>query len=218
MSLRVVVAEDSGLLRESLTRLLHARGVEVVAAVADADALEEAVRRTGPDVLLTDVRMPPGDGPAGLDAALRLRAERPGLGLLVLSAHADPAYVSRLLEVGGEGIGYLLKDRVADTAQLADALGRVAAGGTAIDPDVVSLILARPRADGPLEELSAREREILGLVAEGRSNEAIAETLFLTRKTVESHMARILLKLGLRPTKHDNNRVLAVLTWLDHAA
>lgn len=211
---RVVLAEDSGLLRETLTRALEAGGFEVAAAVGDGDALVQAVTEHSPDVVLTDIRMPPGDGPTGLQVGLRLRAERPGLGLLVLSTYASSDYVHQLTAQGARGIGYLLKDRVSDVRSLLDALQRVGDGGTAFDPEVVALMLDRPRDDSGLASLSDRERELLGLVAEGFSNDAIAARLFLSRKTVEAHMARILQKLDLPPTPDQHRRVLAVLRYL----
>lgn len=212
--MRVVLAEDSGLLRESLTRVLRSGGLDIVAAVADADALERKTRELEPDVLLTDVRMPPGRGADGLDAALRLRAEHPGLGVLVLSSHADPAYVAAIADAGGRGIGYLLKDRVSDVRALLESVERVGTGGTAFDPEIVALMLNRPRAHDAIESLTTREREILALVAEGRSNEAIAQRLFVTGKTVETHISHILLKLDLPPTPDQHRRVTAVLRYL----
>ena len=215
--MRVVLAEDSGLLRETLSRALRAGGFDLVAAVGDADSLEAAVRDRRPDVLLTDVRMPPGDGPVGLKAALRLRAENPDLGVLVLSTYASSDYVRQLTDQGARGIGYLLKDRVSDVHALLEAVRRVGDGGTALDPEVVGLMLDRPREDDGLVELTTREREILSLVAQGFSNDAIAAQLYLTRKTVETHMARILLKLDLPPDPDQNRRVAAVLRYLREA-
>lgn len=215
--MRVVLAEDSGLLRETLSRALRAGGFELVAAVGDADSLEAAVRDRRPDVLLTDVRMPPGDGPAGLKAALRLRAENPDLGVLVLSTYATSDYVRQLTDMGTRGIGYLLKDRVTDVHALLECVTRVGEGGTALDPEVVALMLDRPREDDGVVELTTREREILSLVAQGFSNDAIAARAFLTRKTVETHMARILLKLDLPPDPDQNRRVAAVLRYLRDA-
>jgi DNA-binding NarL/FixJ family response regulator len=211
--MRVVLAEDSGLLRETLSRALRAGGFELVAAVGDADSLETAVRERRPDVLLTDVRMPPGDGPAGLTAALRLRAEDPSLGILVLSTYASSDYVRQLTAQGARGVGYLLKDRVSNVRVLLDCVRRVGEGGTALDPEVVKLMLDRPRDDG-LAELSGRERDILSLVAQGLSNGAIAAQLFVSDKTVETHMAHILLKLDLPPDPDQNRRVAAVLRYL----
>lgn len=212
--MRVVLAEDSGLLRETLSRALKAGGFDLVAAVGDAESLEAAVRDRRPDVLLTDVRMPPGDGPAGLKAALRLRAEDPGLGVLVLSTYASSDYVRQLTDQGARGIGYLLKDRVTDVHALLECVRRVGEGGTALDPEVVALMLDRPREDDGIDELTAREREIMSLVAQGFSNDAIAARLYLTRKTVETHMARILSKLDLPPDPDQNRRVAAVLRYL----
>ena len=215
--MRVVLAEDSGLLRETLARALRGGGFELAAAVGDAERLEAAVRDHRPDVLLTDVRMPPGDGPAGLTAALRLRAEDPGLGVLVLSTYASSDYVRQLTAEGVRGIGYLLKDRVTDVHALLASVRRVGEGGTALDPEIVALMLDRPRDDGGLAELSAREREILSLVAQGLSNAAIAAQLYLTQKTVETHMAHVLLKLDLAPDPDQNRRVAAVLRYLREA-
>lgn len=215
--MRVVLAEDSGLLRETLSRALVAGGFELVAVESDADGLEAAVRQHRPDVLLTDVRMPPGDGPAGLDAALRLRAEDEDLAVLVLSTYASSDYVGRLTASGARGIGYLLKDRVTDVRTLLDAVRRVGEGGTAFDPEVVTLMLARPRRDSGLADLTPREAEILSLVAQGLSNDAVAERLLLARKTVEVHMARILTKLDLPPDPEQHRRVVAVLRWLREA-
>ena len=215
--MKVVLAEDSGLLRETLARALRGGGFELLAAVGDATSLETAVRDRRPDVLLTDVRMPPGDGPAGLEAALRLRAQDPGLGVLVLSTYASSDYVRQLTADGVRGIGYLLKDRVTDVHALLEAVRRVGGGGTALDPEVVALMLGRPREDDGLAELTAREREILSLVAQGLSNDAIAAKVFLTRKTVETHMARILTKLDLLPDPDQNRRVAAVLRYLREA-
>lgn len=215
--MRVVLAEDSGLLRETLSRALVAGGFELVAAVGDADGVEAAVRQHRPDVLLTDVRMPPGDGPAGLEAALRLRADDENLAVLVLSTYASSDYVRRLTAHGARGIGYLLKDRVGDVRTLLDAVRRVGEGGTAFDPEVVTLMLTRPRRDRGLDGLTPREGEILALVAQGMSNDAIAEQLLLARKTVEIHMARILTKLDLPPDPEQHRRVVAVLRWLGEA-
>lgn len=212
--MRVVLAEDSGLLRETLSRALRSGGFELAAAVGDADGLDAAVRQHRPDVLLTDVRMPPGDGPAGLEAALGLRAEDPGLGILVLSTYASSDYVRQLTAEGVRGIGYLLKDRVADVLALLECVRRVGEGGTALDPEVVKLMLDRPREDTGVAELSAREREILSLVAQGLSNTRIAAQLFLTHKTIETHMAHVLSKLDIPPDPDQNRRVVAVLRYL----
>ena len=211
--MRLVIAEDSGLLRESLQRILVARGFDVVGIAGDAPSLLAAVRRHEPDVALTDVRMPPTHTDEGVVAALQLRAERPALGVLVLSSYADSESAMALLSKGARGVGYLLKDRVANVHELVDALRRVGRGETAVDPEIVRLLLDRPDDEG-LMSLTDREREILALVAEGRSNEAIAGTLFLSGKTVETHMSRIFMKLDLRQATGDNRRVLAVLRYL----
>ncbi|WP_089154115.1 response regulator transcription factor [Micromonospora sp. NBS 11-29] len=210
---RVVLAEDEVLLREGLVGLLTRFGFTVAAAVGSAPELLDAVRTHRPDLLVTDIRMPPQHRDDGVRAAVTLRAERPDLAVVVLSQHVQSGYAAALLDSGdGRRIGYLLKDRVADVAEFADTLRRVAAGGTAVDPDVVRLLLRRPR--DPLAALSPREREVLGLVAEGHSNAAIAARLHVTEAAVGKHVGNILTKLDLPPDEDTNRRVLAVLAYL----
>ncbi|MDR3360449.1 MAG: response regulator transcription factor [Bifidobacteriaceae bacterium] len=211
--MRIVLAEDSALLREGLIRLLGEAGHEVVAAVGDAPGLVAAVRRWEPDVGIVDVRMPPTFTDDGLRAALELRRERPGLAVLVLSQYVEEQYARELLATGG-GVGYLLKDRVADLAALDSALGRLAAGETVIDPEVVAQLMARPAEGGGLDRLTPREREVLALIADGRSNAAIAAALTITGGAVEKHVASIFAKLDLAPSPDDHRRVLAVLAHL----
>lgn len=209
---RVVLAEDSVLLREGLVRLLAEYGADVVAAVGDGDALVAAVDEHRPDVAVVDVRMPPSHTDEGLRAALRVRTEVPSTAVLMLSQYVEVSYAADLLAAGG-GVGYLLKDRVTRLDDLADALSRVTAGGTVLDPEVVSALLVR-RPD-PLAALTPREREVLGLVAEGRANTAIARHLVLSQGAVEKHISSIFDKLGLaRERGDDHRRVLAVLAWL----
>jgi DNA-binding NarL/FixJ family response regulator len=212
--MRVVVAEDAALFREGLVRLLQDRGHQVCAAVADGDALLAAAAEHDPDVAVVDVRMPPTHTDEGLRAALELRRRRPGTGVLVLSQYVETRYAARLLEGNASGVGYLLKDRVADVAEFADALARVAAGGTALDPEVVSQLLAAGRHAHGLGGLTPREREVLSLMAEGRSNAGIAAGLVISAGVVEKHVASIFGKLGLPPAEGDNRRVLAVLRFL----
>jgi DNA-binding NarL/FixJ family response regulator len=212
--MRVVIAEDAALLREGLTRLLEDRGHQVCAAVADADALLAAAAEHKPDVAVVDVRMPPAHTDEGLRAALRLRQDHPGMGVLVFSQYIETRYAARLLEGNAAGVGYLLKDRVADVAEFTEALTRVADGGTALDPEVVSqLFRASRRADG-LATLTRRERDVLTLMAEGRSNAGIGVALVISGGAVEKHVASIFGKLGLPPSEGDNRRVLAVLRYL----
>jgi DNA-binding NarL/FixJ family response regulator len=216
---RVVVAEDGGLFRAALTRVLAEAGVEVVAAVGDADALWSEVGGAAdggapPDVAIVDVRMPPTFTDEGLRAAERIRASGLRTGVLVLTQAADAAHAVRLLADARGGIGYLLKDRVADIDELVDAVRRVAAGGTVVDPSVVAALVGRTRARDRLAVLTPRELEVLELMAEGRSNRGIAERLVVTEKTVETHVASILGKLGLEAEPDDHRRVLAVLAYL----
>jgi DNA-binding NarL/FixJ family response regulator len=212
--MRVVVAEDQVLLRQGVVRLLEDAGFEVVAEAGDAPDLLRKVGAHKPDVAVVDVQMPPDNTDDGLRAALEIRARQPDVGVLVLSQHADERYALDLIGDNAEGVGYLLKDRVADFAVFADAVRRVAAGGSALDPSVVSRMLGRRRRDDPLEQLTAREREVLELMAEGRSNRGIAEKLVVTPNAVEKHAANIFDKLGIRAAPEDHRRVLAVLAFL----
>jgi DNA-binding NarL/FixJ family response regulator len=212
--MRVVIAEDAGLLREGLAQMLAERGHEVCAAVADAGALLAAVSGHKPDVAVVDIRMPPTHTDEGLRAALALRADHPGTGVLVFSQYIETRYATRLLEGNAAGVGYLLKDRVADVAEFADALERVAAGGTALDPEVVRQLLGASRRSTGLASLTAREREVLSLMAEGRSNAGIAAAMVVSGGAVEKHVASIFAKLSLPPSEGDNRRVLAVLQYL----
>jgi DNA-binding NarL/FixJ family response regulator len=210
---RVVIGEDSVLVREGIARVLSSAGYEVVAEVGDADQLVDEVRSLKPDVAIVDIRMPPGDADDGLVAAEKIRAELPDVGILVLSQYVDEHYVLRLLDDGAEGIGYLLKDRVAEVERFTDAVRRVAEGGSALDPEVVSQMVGR-RGDNPLAELTDRERQVLGRMAEGLSNRAIADELDVTERAVEHHVTGIFGKLGLPATGQEHRRVLAVLTYL----
>jgi DNA-binding NarL/FixJ family response regulator len=212
--MRVVIAEDAALFREGLARLITDRGHEVVAAVGDADALLQAVAEHDPDVAVVDIRMPPTHTDEGLRAAIELRREHPGTGVLVLSQYIETRYAARLLEGNAGGVGYLLKDRVADVAEFADALARVAAGGTALDPEVVSQLVRVTRHAQGVATLTPRERDVVSLMAEGRSNAGIAAALVVSAGVVEKHVASIFGKLGLPPSEADNRRVLAVLRYL----
>jgi DNA-binding NarL/FixJ family response regulator len=211
---RVVIAEDSVFVREGLARILERRGFDVVAQAENAEQLLLKVRSYEPDVAVTDIRMPPTHTDEGLQAAKRIRAEHPGTAVLVLSQHAEPGYALELLADSAEGVGYLLKDRVSNAADFADAVRRVAEGGSALDPQVVSHLVGRRRAADPLAELTPREREVLGLMAEGRSNRGIAERLVITEAAVEKHIRSIFQKLSLPVADADHRRVLAVLAFL----
>ena len=213
--MRVVVAEDLALLRDGLIRLLEASGFEVVEAVDNGPSLLRALTTRRPDVAVVDVRLPPTFTDEGLRAAIEARAAAPGLPVLVLSQYVEPLYARELLADRHGGVGYLLKDRVANVGQFLDAVRRVAAGGTAMDPEVIAQLLTRHARHEPLGQLTAREREVLGLMAEGRSNAAIAGRLFITEKAVGKHISSIFGKLGLPPSEDDNRRVLAVLAYLN---
>lgn len=213
--MRIVIAEDSVLLRAGLTRILVDAGEDVVATVGDADELLTVVARHRPDLALVDVRMPPTHTDDGLRAARAIRDRWPGTGILVLSQYVEERYATELLADDTAGLGYLLKDRVADVGEFLGAVRRVGAGGTALDPEVVSQLLARARRQDPLERLSPREREVLALMAEGRANPAIARELVVSDKAVEKHVSNIFLKLDLAPAEADHRRVLAVLRWLE---
>ena len=212
--LRVVIAEDSGVLRDGLVHLLTDRGHHVLAAVGDGDALRAAADEHRPDVAVIDIRMPPTHTDEGLRVALALRAAYPRMGVLVFSQYIETEYAAQLLAGGAEGVGYLLKDRVADVAEFAEALARVAAGATVLDPEVINQLMATPRRTDELAVLTARERDVLRLMAEGRSNAAIASTLFLSAGAVEKHITSIFSKFGLPPSEADHRRVLAVLRHL----
>jgi DNA-binding NarL/FixJ family response regulator len=211
---RVLIAEDLALLRDGLARLLRDNGFEVVDAVADADALVHAARRERPDIAIVDIRLPPTFRDEGLRAALELRDAVPETAILVVSQYVEHAYATELLAAGGGGVGYLLKDRIMNVDEFVDAVRRVAAGGTALDAEVVAQLFSSHRAKGPLGRLTPRELEVLGLMAEGRSNAGIASTLYLSLGAVEKNIASIFTKLGLQQSGEDHRRVLAVLAYL----
>ena len=210
--MRVVIAEDHALLRDGLTRILEAFEFQVVATIDNGPGLLPALTAQRPDVAVVDVRLPPTFTDEGLQAAIAARSAIPGLPVLVLSQHVEPLYARELLGGNGGGVGYLLKDRVSNVAQFVDAVRRVAGGGTVMDPEVIARLLERT---GPLDVLTLREREVLGHMAEGRSNAAIAAKQFVTEKAVSKHINNIFAKLGLPPSDDDNRRVLAVLAYLD---
>ena len=212
--MRVVVADDSVLLREGVVRILAEAGFEVVGQAGNADELMLKVRSYSPDVAVVDIRMPPTHTDEGLQAAQEIREKHPGVGVLVLSQYMEPAYAMELLAESAEGVGYLLKDRVSDVHEFADAVRRVADGGSALDPTIVSELVGRRRSDDPLGGLTAREREVLSLMAEGRSNQGIAERLVVTERAVEKHVTSIFSKLRLPAATADHRRVLAVLAYL----
>ena len=212
--MRAVIAEDSVLLREGLSRLLTEAGIEVVGQAGDAEDLLRKTRAHRPDVVVTDIRMPPTQTDEGLRAAQVIRAELPQIGVLVLSQYVEEAHVTELLGENAEGVGYLLKDRIADVERFVEATERVAQGGSALDPEVVSYLLGRQRRDDPLAELTPREHEVLGLMAEGLSNRAIAERLVVTERGVEKHVTNIFGKLGFPLAPDHHRRVLAVLAYV----
>jgi DNA-binding NarL/FixJ family response regulator len=212
--MKVVVADDSVLLREGIARLLEDAGFEVVGQADDADQLLLKVRSYSPDVAIVDIRMPPTHTDEGLRAAQEIRAKHPGTGVLVLSQYVEPEYAFELLSDSAEGVGYLLKDRVSDVTEFAAAVRRVGEGGSALDPSIVAQLVGRSRKDRPLDHLTPREREVLELMAEGRSNQAISERLFVTERAVEKHVTSIFGKLRLPADAADHRRVLAVLVYL----
>jgi DNA-binding NarL/FixJ family response regulator len=212
--MRIVIAEDAAVIRAGLKEILTDRGHEVVAAVGDAVALRAAVAEHQPDIAIVDVRMPPDHTDEGLRAAIAIRRDHPDVGILVFSQYVETRYAADLLSMRSGGVGYLLKDRVANVAEFTDAITRVAAGGTALDPEVVTGLLTASRHTGPLGELTGRERDVLALMAEGRSNSAIAEHLYVSERAVEKHISNIFSKLGLPPSDSDHRRVLAVLAYL----
>ena len=214
--LRVVIAEDAVLLREGLRRVLDDAGMDVVATAADAQRLLQLVGALLPDVVLADIRMPPTQTTEGLQAARQIRHRWPGTAVVVVSQHVETEHLFELLADDPRGVGYVLKERVADIAQFTGAIRRVASGESVIDPEVVARLVARPRQDSPLEALTERERVVLALMAEGRSNQAIAGQLWISLKTLETHIGNIFSKLGLMPATEDHRRVLAVLTFLRH--
>ena len=213
-TLRVAVADDAALFRRGLVLLLGEAGFTVTAQAADARELLDAVHADPPDAVVVDIRMPPTHTTEGLDAARALREKHPSVGVLVLSAHVEPHYALQLLESGAEGAGYLLKERLSDLEELSEAVRRVAAGGLVIDPSVVAQLVGRKRARSPLDDLTEREREVLAVMAEGRSNQAICQRLYLSPKTVEAYVRSVFTKLGLHQEADDNRRVLAVLAYL----
>ncbi len=213
-TLRIVIAEDAAIIRDGLTQTLARRGHDVVAAVADAQSLLQAIDKHEPDVAIVDVRMPPTHTDEGLRAALAIRRDHPGVGVLVFSQYIEIKAAAELLAGSPAGIGYLLKDRVADVSDFIEAIGSVARGGTVLDPEVVRQLLASSRHADSLASLTGREREVLALIAQGRSNTAIAEILFITPGVVEKHVANIFAKLGLAPSDSDNRRVIAAIAYL----
>ncbi|GAA4935894.1 response regulator transcription factor [Actinoplanes utahensis] len=214
--MRIVIAEDSAILREGLAQLLTVRGHEVLAAVVDVPALFEAVTADPPDVAIVDIRLPPSHRDEGLRAAVRLRREFPGTGVMIFSQYVETAFVAELLAGGSEGVGYLLKERVVQLDDFIDALHRVAAGGTALDPDVVTQLFGRSRHRDLLAELTPREREVLALMAQGRTNTAIAGAIRVSERAVEKHIGNIFTKFDLPPSDADHRRVLAVIRYLQN--
>jgi len=213
--LRIVIAEDAAIMRDGLAQTLSRRGHDVVAAVADADALTRAIADHLPDVAIIDVRMPPTHTDEGLQAALAIRRDHPAVGVLVFSQYIEARAAAELLGGSPAGVGYLLKDRVADVSDFMEAIASVARGGTVLDPEVVRKLLGASRHTDSLASLTSREREVLSLIAQGRSNAAIAETLFITPGVVEKHVASIFTKLGLPPSDTDNRRVIAAIRYLE---
>ena len=213
--MRVIVADDSMLLREGLTRLLAEAGFDVVGGAADGDELLALVEEHRPDVAIVDIRMPPTHTDEGLQAAKEIRERHPDVGVLVLSQYVEAGYALELLQGSAEGVGYLLKDRVSDVHEFTDAVRRVGDGGSALDPTVVSRLVGRRRGEDPLDALTPREREVLELMAEGRTNQAIADKMVVTPRAVEKHVTSIFVKLGLPASEQDHRRVLAVLTLLN---
>jgi DNA-binding NarL/FixJ family response regulator len=212
--MRIVIAEDAAVIRAGLTEILTDRGHEIVAAVGDAEALKDAVAARQPDVAIVDVRMPPSHTDEGLRAAIAIRRDHPGVGILVFSQYVETRYAADLLATRSGGVGYLLKDRVANVAEFTDAVTKIAGGGTALDPEVVSGLLNASRHASALSTLTAREHDVLALMAEGRSNSAIADRIFVSERAVEKHISNIFTKLGLPPSDSDHRRVLAVLAYL----
>ncbi|MFD9629645.1 LuxR C-terminal-related transcriptional regulator [Streptomyces violascens] len=213
--MRVVIAEDSAILRDGLVQLLELRGVEVAAAVGDAEALLAAVVEHRPDAAVVDIRLPPTQTDEGLRAAVQIRRTAPDTGVLIFSQYVETKYAAQLVGDGGAGVGYLLKERVVDIGEFVNALERVAAGGTALDPEVVAQLFGASRRAAALDALTPREREVLGLMAEGRTNHAIAEAFGVSERAVEKHIANIFAKLDLPPSESGHRRVLAVLRYLD---
>jgi len=212
--MRIVIAEDAAVIRAGLTEILTDRGHEIVAAVGDAEALKAAVAGHKPDIAIVDVRMPPDHTDEGLRAAIAIRRDHPGVAILVFSQYIETRYAADLLRSRSGGVGYLLKDRVANVAEFTAAIDRIAAGGTALDPEVVAGMLNATRHASVLATLTSRERDVLGLMAEGRSNSAIAALLFISERAVEKHISNIFTKLDLPPSDSDHRRVLAVLAYL----
>jgi DNA-binding NarL/FixJ family response regulator len=213
--IRIVVGEDQPIVREGIVRVLEEAGFDVVGVAADAEDLVRKARAHRPDVVVTDIQMPPTSSDDGLRAANQIRSEQSGIGILVLSQYLEGRYALELVSEGADGVGYLLKDRVGDLELFTEAVRRVAAGGSALDPQVVQTMVDRPRVESPLDELTPREREVLALMAQGRSNQAIADHLVVTVAAIERHVTSIFSKLELHQSPEDHRRVLAVLTYLD---